>query len=76
MPNSHTLREHINKTFESEKIKIQGVLKTTGKLSFTADGWDSMSVDPYLGLTCHFIDDDWVMREILLIARDHIQVLI
>ena len=53
MPNSHTIRERINTRFDC-------------KFSFTTDGWDSISVDPYLGWICHFIDDDWILREFLL----------
>ena len=67
MPSRQTIREHINLAYIKEKDSIKNMLeKIESKVSLTTDGWDSLSVDQYLGLTCHFIDDDWVMQEILL----------
>ena len=67
MPNSHTIRERINTRFDHEKELVKKLARFADcKFSFTTDGWDSISVDPYLGLTCHFIDDDWILREFLL----------
>jgi len=37
-----------------------------GKLSFTIDGWTSPNVISFLGITCHYIDDDWKIQDILL----------
>ena len=38
-----------------------------GKISLTADIWTStFNNDAYLGLTIHFIDNDWNLRNFLL----------
>ena len=37
-----------------------------GKISFTIDGWTSPNVISFLGITCHFIDTDWNIQDILL----------
>jgi hypothetical protein len=29
------------------------------RVSVTMDGWTSISGDPYLSLTCHFINSEW-----------------
>ncbi len=37
-----------------------------GKISFTIDGWTSPNVISFLGITCHYIDTDWKVQDILL----------
>ena len=50
---------------------IKSLLDRSTKVSLTTDGWDSVSVDPYLSLTCHFVDEDWVLREVLIDFGDN-----
>jgi len=33
-------------------------------ISLTGDKWSSVSHQGYLGLTCHFIDDDWTLKRL------------
>jgi hypothetical protein len=62
-----TAKSDIETLFSIELDKIaQKLVKTTSKLSFTADAWTSKSMLPFLGLTCHFIDEDWVLNNLLL----------
>jgi hypothetical protein len=37
-----------------------------GKISFTLDAWTSSNVISFLGITCHFIDSDWNLKDVLL----------
>ena len=37
-----------------------------GKLSFTVDGWTSPATQAFLGITVHWIDKQWRLRELLL----------
>jgi hypothetical protein len=38
----------------------------SGKISFTIDGWTSPNILSFLGITCHYIDADWKVQNILL----------
>lgn len=43
-------------TLERVKAKIKNV---TSKLTLTTDAWTSIATEAYLGVTCHFINQDW-----------------
>ena len=47
------------------KTILQGV-----NFSFTCDCWTSIANETYIGVTCHFIDEDWISRSYVL-ACDH-----
>jgi hypothetical protein len=38
----------------------------TRKVSLTADGWSSPYGVDFLGVTAHWIDDNWVQREMVI----------
>ncbi len=38
-------------------------------VAFTADYWTSRSADPYLGMTLHFIDNEFNMKKMLVACR-------
>ena len=44
-------------------FKLKNVL---GKLSFTLDCWTSTNNIAFLGITCHFVDVDWCLKETLV----------
>ena len=67
VPDSHTLRHLINKKYEELQPKVKSLLKSSdSKKSYTTDGWSSNQMDPYLSLSCHFIDDKFKYWDILL----------
>ena len=37
-----------------------------GKISFVLDAWTSPNILGFLGITCHYIDANWKLRDILL----------
>ena len=37
-------------------------VKNISKINLTCDIWTSLLVDPYLGITAHYVDADWIMR--------------
>ena len=43
-------------TFEEVKAKLRNA---KSKITLTMDTWTSITTEAYLGITCHFIDDDW-----------------
>ena len=54
--------------FDEKRQKIQFDLNAIpGKLSLTADMWTStQNNDAYLGLTIHYVDSEWNLRNFLL----------
>ena len=51
--------EQIRKEILSIITSVKGDLTTVG---FTTDMWTSCSGDPFMSLTCHFIDKDWELH--------------
>ncbi|XP_076849046.1 E3 SUMO-protein ligase ZBED1-like isoform X2 [Brachyhypopomus gauderio] len=43
-------------TFERVKTKLKNV---TSKITLTTDAWTSIATEAYLGVTCHFVNQDW-----------------
>jgi hypothetical protein len=53
--------------FEAKCDNIRDLNNIPGKISLTADIWTStFNNDAYLGLTIHFVDNDWNLRNFLL----------
>ncbi|KAL3971429.1 mitogen-activated protein kinase binding protein 1 [Sarotherodon galilaeus] len=47
-------------TLPSRLEKLRNELKkVTSKISLTTDAWTSLVTESYLGVTCHFINDNW-----------------
>lgn len=38
----------------------------SGRISFTLDAWTSRNMISFLGITCHWIDDNWALHETLV----------
>ena len=67
VPDSKTIKELINQKFNEKKTNVSEMIQSTNSLlSYTSDGWSSNRCDPYLSLTCHFIDKEFFNRNILL----------
>ncbi|KAG9278171.1 zinc finger BED domain-containing protein 1-like [Astyanax mexicanus] len=50
-------------TFEKVKETLRGV---KGFLTLTADVWTSRATEAYLGVSCHFLSEDWKMKTLNL----------
>lgn len=48
--------------YQQHRAKLQLDLVTVPHFSATTDIWSSRTMEPYLSLTVHFINDDWVLR--------------
>lgn len=67
LPDRKTVRDKIRKKYEKEFVNIKNLLlNLDSKVSLTSDIWTSMANDPYLSVTCHFIDNEWTLRNFLL----------
>ncbi|CAB5357933.1 unnamed protein product [Rhizophagus irregularis] len=62
-----TIKSNILKLYKSYHINIQNILQNTpGKISFALDIWTSPNVIGFLGITGHYIDADWNIKDILV----------
>jgi hypothetical protein len=68
IPDRHQIKEMTVQEFNKRRLNIHYDLKKIpGKVSFTADMWTStLSSEAYLGLTIHYIDENWTLRRFLL----------
>jgi hypothetical protein len=68
IPDRHQIKEMIIDEFNQRRSNIgYDLQKISSKVSFTADMWTStISSEAYLGLTIHYIDQNWVLRRFLL----------
>nr|XP_055065281.1 E3 SUMO-protein ligase ZBED1-like [Misgurnus anguillicaudatus] len=46
--------------------KLKAVLKQTEYVALTTDIWTSVATEAYLGVTCHFLGEDWEMKSLSL----------
>lgn len=53
--------------YENTVAKIIDALKLIkSKIALTTDAWTSVATKAYLGITCHFINDDWELTNFCL----------
>ncbi|XP_032446924.1 zinc finger BED domain-containing protein 1-like [Xiphophorus hellerii] len=52
----------MEKKYEEIKDKLKNILKETDSIALTADIWTSVATEAYLGVTCHFLGEDWKMK--------------
>ena len=61
--------------YTSTKEKIAGSLKSAQYYSITTDMWSSGKMEPYLALTVHFVDKEWVLQshclQTIFVSQDH-----
>ena len=62
-----TLKRRIMAEFEVKQNDLKNTLsQSNGKISFTTDCWTSSNNISFMGLTAHWIDDDWKLHAITL----------
>src|SRR3954469_17624986 len=62
-----TISSDITKAFKHEQTLIQKKLQSTlGKISLTLNGWTSKNQILFLGITAHWIDENWKLNQITL----------
>ncbi|KAA0721473.1 hypothetical protein E1301_Tti020703 [Triplophysa tibetana] len=64
-------RTHFTKLMERQYEETFKEVKTAintnnSKLALTTDVWTSVATEAYLGITCHYITDDWDMQSFCL----------
>ena len=68
VPKADCLIAHVMTRYFEAKNKIKELLSKVNKISLTCDVWTSPNSKSILGVTGHWLTNDWVMKEILLDA--------
>ena len=50
--------------FQEKKAEVEEILQETDTVSATADCWTSISKEPYIAISGHFITSSWDLREV------------
>ena len=67
LPTRNTIKNFIIKSLEKRKNLIKNYIKNIpGKVSITTDLWSSLKNESFLGITIHFVDENWVLRHFTL----------
>ncbi|CAB5183769.1 unnamed protein product [Rhizophagus irregularis] len=67
IPSADTVKTDILKLYKTHQSNMQDLLQNTpGKISFAIDAWISPNIIGFLGITGHFIDVDWNLRNVLV----------
>uniref|UniRef100_A0A669DR08 Uncharacterized protein n=1 Tax=Oreochromis niloticus TaxID=8128 RepID=A0A669DR08_ORENI len=60
LPSRRDFTSMMETKYETSVEKLRNELKkATSKISLTTDAWTSLVTESYLGVTCHFINDNW-----------------
>ncbi|KAM3838253.1 E3 SUMO-protein ligase ZBED1-like [Diretmus argenteus] len=62
LPSRTYFTTKMEKKYEEVKGKLNKKLKTTDSMALTTDIWTSVATEAYLGVTCHFVGEDWEME--------------
>lgn len=67
IPMRNKMKSIVSTRFEKMQGAVKNILKkNNSKLSFTLDGWSSITRRNYKGITCHFINNNWEIHSLLL----------
>ncbi|CAG8503079.1 11602_t:CDS:2 [Scutellospora calospora] len=66
VPCRQTIKNEIMKWHKSMEEKIKEELATTQKVSITCNIWSSITMQSYLGVTVHYVNKEWKLRQFLL----------
>lgn len=60
LPSRRCFTNMMERKYETSLGKLKNKLKmASSKISLSTDAWTSLVTEAYLGVTCHFIDDNW-----------------
>jgi len=61
---------HLEAVVQKEKVALSTILASTSNFTITTDAWTSqMTNDSYITVTCHYIDEEWRTRSVILATR-------
>jgi hypothetical protein len=60
-------------TFEKKGTEVFIIMKNnSSKVSFTTDCWTSPNNIAFMGVTVHYIDENWTMLRAGFVAKDRV----
>lgn len=63
LPSADTIKRRIMDTFEKKRTEICIIMQNnSSKVSFTTDCWTSPNNIAFMGVTVHYIDENWLMQ--------------
>ena len=67
IPGRRTVKNIILKQFEKKRKTIADFIKNISrKVALTVDIWSSLKFESFLGITIHFIDENWMLQHFIL----------
>src|SRR5256885_2157873 len=66
MPTDKALEKLLNQMFNSRQTKLKKIFKYVKKISLTTDFWTLRGQHGYIGMTAHWISDDYNPKEAFL----------
>lgn len=67
VPDRKTVREKISLKFNSYNQRIKSLLlNLNSKIHLSIDIWTSLANEPYIAFNCHFINQNWKLKNFLL----------
>jgi hypothetical protein len=67
LPSPTTVKRDILRLYEIQKQMVINLLqRSSGRISFAMDAWTSANFIPFLGITVHWIDENWKLQCMLL----------
>ncbi|KAL0165791.1 hypothetical protein M9458_037635, partial [Cirrhinus mrigala] len=65
-PSRWWFTNQLEKTYEDT---LDDIKKRSSKITLTTDAWTSIATEAYLGVTCHYINDNWEMVSFVLCTK-------
>jgi len=63
----NTYKANMVKLYQKGKSKVSKLLSSSpGRISLASDFCSCMTFDSYMGITTHFVDKDWMLRDFIL----------
>ena len=70
LPSRPTVVSRIDLLFASTKSEVETEIQAAVNIALTIDYWSSVANESYLGVTCHFVNNDWKYRSLVLGVYD------
>lgn len=66
LPARKTVKSMVRQKYQEEKQKAMEHLKNIPSVCLTADMWTSLTMESYLGVTCHYTDSNTELGSVVL----------
>ena len=70
IPSRKSIMKALHSTYDEVKTRLQTELNGVDSVALTTDHWTSPAVDSYVGLTAHFITQEWNLQTRVLQTKE------